>query len=80
MKETAKLDLGIVIGILMVIVATLTMWQNPSENLTMTFNRPKGGEERTVQTVEMYCFTGASKGATEGNLWCQERVVEEWIE
>ena len=49
------------------------------ESFTMTFKRPKGGEERLVETVRLSCMVGPSKGAVEGNLWCQETILFEGV-
>ena len=65
---------------LVVSVIMFTMLSHYPEPLEMTFNRPVGGEDRRVQTVRMYCFAGASKGAPETDLWCQEEILEEWAD
>lgn len=67
-------------AILLMSVIILSLLSKQAEPVHLIYNRPAGGDERTVQQVEMYCFTGASKGATETNLWCQETVLKEWNE
>lgn len=44
--------------------------------IKITYSKPIGGEDRAYETVELYCFTGYSKGVTGGSLWCQEQVIE----
>ena len=52
-------------------------FQHPPDSFEMVFNRPVGGEERKVQTVQLYCFEGPSKGAPESDWWCQEKIISE---
>ena len=63
------------------VVFTFPFWlQQPPDKFELTFQRPIGGEDRRVQTVKLYCAEGASKGATEGNVWCQEVILDERME
>ncbi len=74
--------------LLCIIALTLLWWQDSQvssdleivESFGITYYKPKGGENREVQEVKLNCFLGASKGAPEGNVWCQEEVMEEWTE
>lgn len=74
--------------LLFILALTLLWWQDSRvignveriESFGITYYKPIGGESREVQSVKLNCFIGASKGATDGNLWCQENVMEEWEE
>lgn len=68
-------------AIVTAVVLLAPFWlQHPPDTFEMTFQRPVGGEDRRVQTVKLYCVEGASKGATEGNVWCQEVILNERTE
>lgn len=80
MKSFNKLQ-KIFFAIVTLIVFTFPFWfSQPPDQFEFTFDRPVGGEDRRVQTVKLYCAEGASKGATEGNVWCQEVVLSERVE
>src|SRR5699024_3696201 len=49
-----------------------------NETFTFTYNRPIGGDHGKIQKVKLYCFTGPSKGVTNGDIWCQEVIDSEW--
>lgn len=79
MKKSKKTYFWVFVMLIMSVII-LSLLSKQAEPTHLIYNRPIGGEERTVQQVEIYCFTGASKGATETNVWCQETVLKEWSE
>ena len=49
------------------------------ENI-ITYHRAIGGEDIKVETVELSCFIGSSTGVADGEIWCNEIVVNQWSE
>ena len=46
----------------------------------ITYHRSVGGEDIKVETVKLSCFVGPSKGVINGEIWCNEIVVNQWSE
>lgn len=76
----------VALGLVILVLIILSLWYQFNHSAEMksvgsiTYHKAIGGEDRRVQAVKLSCYTGASKGAPNSNMWCYETVLEEWTE